>query len=95
MPVETANASLMDGTLVTKLMKYVNDVKPEHVFFTVSHGQRTTYFIVDVPSEDKLPAVLEPLWLDWNSDVSVRPAMTLSDYEKAGADFERLVAERR
>jgi hypothetical protein len=83
-PVEAANARIMDGTLVTQLMKYVDEVKPENVYLTLSHGQRTIYFVLNVPSEDKMPALLEPLWLDWKADVYVAPAMTLADFEKAG-----------
>jgi len=78
-PVEAANARIMDGTLATQLRKYVDEVKPQQVYLTLSHGQRTTYVVLNVPSEDKLPALLEPLWLDWKADVYVAPAMTLAE----------------
>jgi len=45
MPVETANASIMDGTMGKKIMSYVDYVKPENVYLTLSHGQRTIYFV--------------------------------------------------
>ncbi|HEX7515518.1 MAG TPA: hypothetical protein VF393_08030, partial [archaeon] len=54
MPVETANTSIMDGTMGKKIMSYVDYVKPENVYLALSHGQRTIYFIMNVPSEDKL-----------------------------------------
>jgi hypothetical protein len=71
-------------------MACMESVKPENVYRTLSHGQRTVYFVVNIPSEDKMPALLEPLWLDWNADVYVTPAMTLADFERAGPDIERL-----
>ncbi len=94
LPVERANEVIINGSLVDQLTKYVSNVKPENVYLTLSHGQRTMYFILDVPSEDKMPALLEPLWLDWKADVYIAPAMTLADFEKAGPDLERYAAER-
>jgi hypothetical protein len=95
MPVETANAAVMDGTLGKKIMSYVDYMKPENVYFALSHGQRTIYFVLNVPSEDKMPGLLEPLWLDWQADVYIAPAMTLADFEKAGPDLERLAQARK
>lgn len=95
LPVETANDVIVSGTIVDQLMKYVDTVKPESVYLTLTHGQRSMYFIFDIPSEDKMPALLEPLWLDWKADVYVTPAMTLADFKKAGPDLERVAAERR
>jgi hypothetical protein len=95
LPAETANAAIMNGTMDKKLKAYIESVKPENVYLTLSHGQRTIYFIVDLPSESKMPALGEPMWLDFNADVYVTPVMTLSDFEKAGPDIERATAARR
>ncbi len=94
-PAETANALIMDGTMGKKIMSYVDYVKPENVYLTLSHGQRTIYFVLNVPSEDKMPGLLEPLWLDFQADVFVEPAMTPADFEKAGPDLERLAQARK
>jgi len=94
LPVETANDVIARGAIVDQLMKYVDTVKPENVYLTLTHGQRSMYFFFDIPSEDKMPALLEPLWLDWKADVYVTPAMTLDDFKEAGPDLERVVAER-
>lgn len=37
----------------------------------------------------------EPLWLDWGASVTVTPAMSLADLEKAGGDMEQIAKERR
>jgi hypothetical protein len=77
-----------------KIKKYVDAVKPEAVYFTVRDGQRTMFAVVNVPSEDKMVAMMEPLWLDWDADVTCTPAMSLADLEKSGKDFEKLAKER-
>jgi hypothetical protein len=51
--------------------------------------------VLNVPSEDKMPGLLEPLWLDLKADVYITPAMTLADFEKAGPDLERLAQARK
>ena len=93
-PAETGNCSVMDGTLPAQIKKYLDYVKPEAVYFTVKDGQRTMFAVVDIPSEDKLVAFMEPLWLDWDASVTCSPAMTLADLQKAGKDMENLAKER-
>jgi hypothetical protein len=94
-PAEAGNRSIMDGTLPSKMKKYLDDVKPEAVYFTVKDGQRTIFVVVNLPSEDKMVAFHEPLWLDWGASVTVTPAMSLADLEKAGKDMEKLAKERK
>jgi hypothetical protein len=94
-PAEAGNRSMMDGTLPGKMKKYLDAVKPEAVYFTVKDGQRTIFAVVNFPSEDKMVAFNEPLWLDWGASVTVTPAMTLADLEKAGKDMEKLAMERK
>jgi len=93
-PAEAGNCSILDGTMSAKIKKYVDAVKPEAVYFTVRDGQRTMFAVVNVPSEDKMVAMMEPLWLDWDADVTCTPAMSLADLEKSGKDFEKLAKER-
>jgi hypothetical protein len=94
-PVDTGNRSILDGTLPLKIKKYLEAVKPEAVYFTVKDGQRTMFAVVNFPSEDKMVAFNEPLWLDWGAAVTVTPAMSLADLEKAGKDMEQVAKERR
>jgi hypothetical protein len=51
--------------------------------------------IVDIPSEDKMVATMEPLWLDWDAFVTCMPAMSIADLQKAGGDMKRLAMERQ
>jgi hypothetical protein len=93
-PNEIANGLIKSGKLFKQLMEYVDNVKPEEVYLTPSHGQRALYFVLDMPSIDKMAAVTEPPWLDWEADVDMTPVMTLADLEKMGQDMERLVRDR-
>jgi hypothetical protein len=93
-PAEAGNRSILDGTLPAKIKKYLEAVKPEAVYFAIKEGQRTMFAVVNIPGEDKMVAMTEPLWLDWNASVTCTPAMTLADLEKSGKDMERLAKER-
>jgi hypothetical protein len=91
---DAGNRSILDGSLPSKVKRYIEAVKPEAVYFTVKDGQRTIFAVVNFPSEDKMVALNEPLWLDFGASVTVTPAMSLADLEKAGKDMERLARER-
>gem|GEM_PF-59184 len=93
-PAEEGNRSVLDGTLPAKIKNYIDAVKPEAVYFTIRDGQRTMLAVVNVPSEDKMVAMMEPLWLDWNASVVLTPVMTLADLQKTGKDMEKLAKER-
>ena len=94
-PSEDGNLSILDGTLPVRIKNWVDTVKPEALYFTVKDGQRTMIAVVNVPSEDKMVAINEPLWLDWNASVSITPAMSLADLQKSGEDMKKLAKERK
>jgi len=93
-PHGKANSLIKTGTLFKQLMKYVDDVKPEEVYLTPGDGQRALYFVLDMPSIDRMIAVTEPPWLDWEADLDMTPVLTLADLQKAGPDMEKLIRER-
>jgi len=94
-PTEIANPLITSGTLFKQLMRYVDEVKPEALYFTPCDGRRTIYFVLDMPRIDKMALVTEPPWLDWEADVDMTPVMTLADLEKMGPDMEKIVRDRR
>lgn len=94
-PVEVGNAGMRDGTLPTQIRKYLSDVKPEAVYFSAAHGQRTIYLIVDLQSSGQLAEIAEPAWLDWKAEVNFTPVATAEEFEKAGAAIERIVQARK
>jgi hypothetical protein len=93
-PAESGNCAVYDGTMREKIKTWVDAVKPEAVYFTVKEGQRTMIAVVNIPTEDKMVATMEPLWMDWNAFVTCTPAMSLADLQKAGKDLESIAKGR-
>ncbi|MGZ4902790.1 MAG: hypothetical protein ACXV47_07890 [Halobacteriota archaeon] len=89
-PNDIANSLIKTGTLFKQLMKYVDDVKPEEVYLTPSEGQRALFFVLDMPSIDRMAAVTEPPWLDCEADIET-PVMTLADLKNMGSDMEKMI----
>lgn len=94
-PTEVGNAGLLDGSFLRQQQKYLEDVKPEVVYFSAMHGQRTIYMVIDIQSADKLSQIAEPLWLDWKADVRFTPVMTGEDFEKAAPALQKVVEARK
>lgn len=94
-PTEIGNKLMKDGSMMRQLQAYFNDIKPEAVYFTIGHGKRMIIMIVEMQSADKIPEIAEPLWLDWNAEVHIKPVMDANDFEKAGASIQRIVAHRK
>ena len=86
--VEMGNDAVLDGTIGEKIGRIISETKPEAVYFTVAHGQRTIYMVVDLQNASDLPSVVEPWWLTFDCDVEVMPVMVPEDLERA--DLERI-----
>jgi hypothetical protein len=52
-----------------KLEEYMNKVKPEAVYFMPIDCHRAGAFIVNIYSNDQLPAIFEPLFQLWGANV--------------------------
>jgi len=89
-PVEAGNKSIKDGSLFTKMNEYFARVKPEALYFTITGGQRTIVFVVDVPSADKLPEYTEALWIGLNAELYWVPVADQKEFAKAEAYFATL-----
>lgn len=94
-PVEVGNAGMRDGTLPVQIRQYLNAVKPEVVYFSAAHGQRTIYLVVDLQHAGQMAEVAEPAWLDWQADVKFTPVATAEEFEKAGASIASIVQARK
>jgi hypothetical protein len=87
-PHKEFNDYVKDGTIRQKLMKIMDELKPDPVYFTEHWGHRGAIMIVDVPSPSDVPKIAEPWFLIFNADVELRVAMTLDELQKA--DIETL-----
>ena len=94
-PLEEGNEGIMDGTILKKLHTYLAEIRPECVYFGVKEGQRTVFMVVEMASPELLPAIAEPLWLDYKADVFFIPVMDKNDFEKAAPHIERIAKARK
>ncbi len=94
-PIDAGNQAIMDGSLMGKIQNYLGEIKPEAAYFTIKNGQRTMIAVLNMERADKMPAVLEPLWLDLSVSAQMYPAMIAEDLQKAGPDFEKIVSKRK
>jgi hypothetical protein len=90
-PVEAGNAAARKGTLGPTIGKILGELKPEAAYFAEDNGQRTGYIFFDMKESSQLPAIAEPWFLAFNAQITVRPAMTVQDLEKAGPSIEKAV----
>ena len=86
MPHRTFNAAVKDGSAGAKLNRILEAIKPEAVYFTEFHGQRSAVLIVDLPDASKIPSLAEPWFLTFEADVVVHPCMVPDDLKKAGLE---------
>ena len=71
-PHEPFNAAVSDGTAGQKLGRIVDEIKPEAIYFTEQHGQRSAVMIVEISNPSKIPALAEPWFLTFNANVEFR-----------------------
>jgi hypothetical protein len=86
LPHSTFNAAVRDGTAGTKLNRILESIRPEAVYFTEKNGQRGAVLVVELSDPAKLPALVEPWLLTFESDIELRPVMLPEDLQRAGLD---------
>ncbi len=91
LPIDEGNAAILDGSIMEKMQKIVEDAQPEAVYFTAEDGQRTQYLIVNVEDAMQMPKIAEPWWLSFSADVDVKSIFTLEDMEKLGPALGEIV----
>jgi hypothetical protein len=62
----------------------MSDIRPEAAYFSVADGQRTLFLIVNIDAGEEMVRIAEPLWLGVEADIDIYPAMSVSDFDKAG-----------
>jgi hypothetical protein len=75
-PVEAGNVAARAGKLGETIQSILAEMKPEAVYFTDDHGQRTGFIIVDMKDASQIPAIAEPWFLAFNAAIEIHPVMT-------------------
>jgi hypothetical protein len=81
-PTELGNRMVQDPDFLKKLEEYINKVRPEASYFMPIDGQRSCAFIVNLQSNDQVPAAVEPLFQWMGANVDVIPVMNFEDLKK-------------
>jgi hypothetical protein len=78
-PVEQGNRGVKEGELAKTVMSFVDQMKPEAVYFVGENGMRTAYFVFDLKDPASIPSASEPFFMGLNASIALMPAMNLED----------------
>jgi hypothetical protein len=81
-PTEAGNKMVQDPNFMKNLEDYMNKVKPEAAYFMPIEGHRSAAFVVNMESNDEIPAVVEPLFQWMGANVDVIPVMNFEELKK-------------
>ena len=90
-PVEAGNAAAKAGTLDSTIQSILADLKPEAVYFTDDHGQRTGFLVLDMQAAAQIPAIAEPWFLAFNASIEIHPVMVPDDLTQADSAIQAAV----
>jgi len=85
-PPRKFNAGVRDGSSGKALMKIIEELKPEAVYFCEMEGKRTAVMVVDLKDASEIPKYAEPFFLNFEADVEFHPVMSPEDLGRAGLD---------
>jgi hypothetical protein len=85
-PHEPFNTLVKKGTAGQTMMKILESIRPEAVYFSDFDGKRGCIAIVDVAEPSKVPALAEPFFLAFQADVQFHVVMNPDDLKKSGLD---------
>jgi hypothetical protein len=90
-PVASGNAAAKAGKLGGTIQSILAEQKPEAVYFTDDHGQRTVFIFLEMNDASQIPALAEPWFLAFNAGIELHPVMIPQDLAKAGPAIEQAV----
>ena len=85
-PHEPFNSLVKAGKAEQIIVRILEEIKPEAIYFTEQHGMRGAIAIIDVAEPSRVPSFAEPFFLHFNADCEFRIVMTPEDLGKAGLE---------
>ena len=82
-PTVAGNKMIKDPNFLKNLEEYLQKFNCEAAYFTEVNGSRTMVLILDLPSTEMIPAIVEPLFQGFDANVEIHPAMNLDELKKA------------
>lgn len=86
LPHEPFNAAIRNGAAGSAILRILEEIKPEAVYFTEQNGHRGAILIVNVNQPSEIPALAEPWFLNFNADCQFRIVMSPEDLQQAGLE---------
>ena len=80
-PTEAGNTMVKDPKFAQNLENYLNTLKPEAAYFTEYGGERTIVMAVNMPNDNMMPTIAEPLF-QLGARVEFKPTMVLADLKE-------------
>ena len=77
-PTEIGNQMVKDPNFLKNMEDYIRNTNAEAVYFTVCEGERTAFFVVDVPSPKHMFDICEALFM-MGAKVHRDMVMTIED----------------
>jgi hypothetical protein len=68
------------------LMKILEELKPEAVYFTELEGKRAAVMVIDLKDASEIPRYAEPFFLNFDAEVEFHPVMSPQDLGRAGLE---------
>ena len=81
-PTESGNKTVPDPNFLKNLEEYINKVKPEAAYFMPIERHRAATFIVNIESNEQVPAIVEPLFQWMGANVDVIPVMNFDELKR-------------
>lgn len=78
---EKANDVIRSGKMPQLMQEAVANIQPEAAYFTLDHGVRTVYMVLDMEDSSQMPALGEPFLLDLDAEIDVTPVMNAEDLQ--------------
>jgi hypothetical protein len=80
-PTEAGNRAVKDPNFIKNIQGFIENNKAEAAYFTPLNGERSGFFIIDMPSADMMPAIAEPFF-EMGARVEFQPIMNFEDLKK-------------
>ena len=77
-PAEEVDDRRYNERLRRQTRECLHSIDVEAVYFGFHGERKAAYLVLNVPSIDKLPDSVEPLWLNWNFDAHFAPMIPVA-----------------
>lgn len=81
-PTDAGNNTIKDGSLAKIREVTMTKLKPEAAYFVAQDGLRSAMIFFDMKDASDIPGIVEPLFIGFNAEVELLPAMNAEDLKK-------------